>query len=840
MSKANKGVKRDHLVQYNEVIKQCSHIFKCNPECLFQELHNRLKHKAESDDILDEKLRAGREKHTAPWLRLRMGRYENPIISVLTGHRTGISDCCFSPTGNLLVSIDIESEILLWDWSNGELINVSRCTIPDLRECFFSPCGSRIFILAGREDGIRYPYHLVIYDSHTGKYYGPFGSCVDSLDNYGLNAQKGLIAIPNNKSDIEIIDYHSGQIVEVLPGHEGKVFSTKFDINGDRLVSAGEDGNIIIWEISKMDILDVQNWDAKNALCCTFTNDLKKMVAGYEEVKFKIWSVNSGICQVDKQFVELHEEGHDNCIMRCFYHNGLKSIICEMFYNRILVLDSNTLEIKTKKYQQSWSPFREKCVSRSGDKLIVGGLIPDHSAYVIDVKQDKQTAQLRGHTFEIENCIMNADGIIAATSSCDRSIMVWNVQKAEEIDKMRDSSHEVDIQHISPDSRLLLTSNRKNPELKLWNLSNYKLIKSLPGHNGGIEKARFSHDGSKIASIGKEDAALRLWDSISGEELSCFSYNDIGLDDSSFSGDFDFYIFPHNDRYIILTDSSTISLIEIKKNTLIKHLEKPTNIYDTELPFSPAGHLVIGKEEPEKIMLWDIYKNRISTLYEGPDISGFSDFSPDGKTFGLANLNENKLVFIDTLKNTVKTLSCSKESFKGFTFSPDGNYYAVVEKIKNQNRYSISVFLRSEEKIKLSYQFDVLLEETYRFGFSNDGNRIYWASDEQIKIYEINTGNCLALNAKIGGISGIEFSPDGKHLVFGNGYGELFIFTLENVAFGNPIVTPLAEKNILFFRCPVCNTQHDISESDLGKEYSCGNCLNQVQLNKFICKIDIF
>ena len=845
MDKANKGLQIDHLVQFHHVLKQCSHILKNNPECFFQEFHNRLLHRVEADAVLEQKLRIGRENYTSPWLRLRKGSYESPIISVLTGHKTEISDCCFSPTDNLLVSIDVEGEIRLWDWSNGELINVFQCALTYLRECSFSPCGSRIFILAAENEDSR-TYHLVIYGTYSGQYFGSFGRCSESLDRYGVNEKMKLIAIPNQESEIEIIDYQNGQKLEVLAGHKGEVFSTRFDTNGERLASAGEDGNIIEWDISKMDILDVQNWNSQNALCCTFSSDLKTMVAGYDQLKFKIWSVQSGICQVEKQFIELCKKDSDIGIMHIFFHNGLKAVVSEISNNKILILDPKTLGIKLKKGQQQWLLFREKCFSGNGKKMIIGGFIPDYSAYVIDVKQDKQIAHLRGHTFEIENCIISADGRTAATSSCDRSIMIWNIQKAEEIDKMREPSLLGEIQHISPDSRFLLTSSDNNSKLKIWELSNYKLVQSLPGHVGGVVKARFSHDGTKIASIGKEDASLRIWDCKSGLEISSFSFKELSFDDSLFWRELNFYFFPQDDRYIILTDNSTISFFDLQKKMLIQKLEKPIEMYNifcpqVQTPFSPGGHLIIKKGKPEKIMLWDFNKNKFSLIYEKTVIHEFYDFSPDGKTFGgIACLDPKKLFIIDMLKNSIMISKCSKGNFKGFAFSPDRNYYAVVEELEDQKRFVIYPFLSGEKKNEFSYQFDVILEGTYLFDFSVDGNRIYWVSEERIKVYEINTGHCLTLNCKTGGISLFKFSCNGKYLAYNNYYDDIFIFTIENVKFGNPIMTALSEQNTLFFRCPVCNTRHDISDSDLGKEYTCSNCQTKVQFNNFICKTEIF
>ncbi|MCJ7680901.1 MAG: hypothetical protein MUP70_09275 [Candidatus Aminicenantes bacterium] len=128
-----------------------------------------------------------------------MGSYDTSIISVLIGHKTEITDGCFSPTENLFVSIGVQNEVMLWDWTNGELKNAFHCPVPYLDECSFSPCGSRIFILAAEvEDNPT--YQLIIYNTETGQYLGFFGSCSRNLNDLGLNKENGLIAGPNHKS----------------------------------------------------------------------------------------------------------------------------------------------------------------------------------------------------------------------------------------------------------------------------------------------------------------------------------------------------------------------------------------------------------------------------------------------------------------------------------------------------------------------------------------------------------------------------------------------------------------------------------------------------------------
>jgi WD40 repeat protein len=62
-------------------------------------------------------------------------------------------------------------------------------------------------------------------------------------------------------------------VVATLNGHLRSVFSLKFSPTGNVLLSAGNDGNVNVWDTRMWSTLKVLNHENNEALCCEMTVD---------------------------------------------------------------------------------------------------------------------------------------------------------------------------------------------------------------------------------------------------------------------------------------------------------------------------------------------------------------------------------------------------------------------------------------------------------------------------------------------------------------------------------------------------------------------------------------
>jgi len=65
---------------------------------------------------------------------------------------------------------------------------------------------------------------------------------------------------------------------------------------------------------------------------------------------------------------------------------------------------------------------------------------------------------------------------------------------------------------ISPDGNHAVVGSLEN-EIRVWDFTTGKLIKTVEGHKGEVDSVVFSHDGKYIIS-GSSDKTIKIWQSL--------------------------------------------------------------------------------------------------------------------------------------------------------------------------------------------------------------------------------------------------------------------------------------------------------------------------------------
>lgn len=155
-----------------------------------------------------------------------------------------------------------------------------------------------------------------------------------------------------------------------------------------------------------------------------------------------------------------------------------------------------------------------------------------------------------------------------------------------------------DIKYNNEKNVLATCSSDK--DIKLWNVTDGKLIKSLIGHKKAINDMSFSSDGKYLASGGK-DKTCKIWDIESGKVIHSFKSKNI-ITSLDFSPDGEKVLFGTNDDYFEIWD--------IKKGIRIYKSEE---IYDykdmplLEIRYSPDRKYIFARNG-NFIRIWETKK----------------------------------------------------------------------------------------------------------------------------------------------------------------------------------------------------------------------------------------
>jgi len=138
-----------------------------------------------------------------------------------------------------------------------------------------------------------------------------------------------------------------------------------------------------------------------------------------------------------------------------------------------------------------------------------------------DLNTGLTTRRFVGHSKDVLSVAFSADNRHIVSGSRDRAIHLWNTLGQLKY-KINEDGHSewVSCVRFSPNLQTpLIVSAGWDKLVKVWNLNNCKLTKTLEGHTGYVNTVTVSPDGSLCASGGKDGTAM-LWDLNEGRHLS--------------------------------------------------------------------------------------------------------------------------------------------------------------------------------------------------------------------------------------------------------------------------------------------------------------------------------
>ena len=136
----------------------------------------------------------------------------------------------------------------------------------------------------------------------------------------------------------------------------------------------------------------------------------------------------------------------------------------------------------------------------------------------------RERRTLSGHSAEVDGVALSLNGMMAASTSQDRTLRVWSLTLGIQVRMFQDWETEIDsvprtirgredyVQGVafSADGRLAVSALIYS-SLKVWDvLANQKLL-TLNGHSGWIKGVALSADG-RLAISASNDKTLVIWE----------------------------------------------------------------------------------------------------------------------------------------------------------------------------------------------------------------------------------------------------------------------------------------------------------------------------------------
>ncbi|WP_372365261.1 protein kinase [Candidatus Uabimicrobium sp. HlEnr_7] len=484
----------------------------------------------------------------------------------------------------------------------------------------------------------------------------------------------------------------------------------------------------------------------------TFVPNTQILSSVFEDDQVKFWNYKTG-----KEFLKFAEYTRKTFAI-AFSSDG-KTVACgvakyndekEQYQNCTIELRDTSSGKKLNTFTGHTKPI--KLIAFSANGKFLASSSGEKILRLWDVEKNIELAKISDHSGTVNSMTFSPDSKILASGSDDSIVVLSNVRTGKVLAKFTGHSNAITSIKFSPNGQLLASSS-KDKSIRLWNVKTGEKITTLSGHTDAINSLAFSPDGKVIAS-GSSDSTVRLWNIKISKEFAKINDHIASVNSVDFSCDGKFLVSGSSDGTIRLWNTNTYN-----------HHSKIRGHIDTvrTLAFSPDGKILASGSSDRTIRLWDTKTGKDLAQYSGHVGSVNSiAFSPDGKI--LASGSSDKTIRLWDTKTGKHTVNAYNDKINSVAFSPDGKILAFGSSDK-------TIRLWDTENHKDLSIIDGHTDAVNSITFSPDGKTIAsGSSDTTIRLWNIKTGSQIS---KYTGhdykVYSVVFSPDGQKIASSSG-----------------------------------------------------------------------
>ncbi len=324
--------------------------------------------------------------------------------------------------------------------------------------------------------------------------------------------------------------------------------------------------------------------------------------------------------------------------------------------------------------------------------------------------------ELVGHTAEILDAHLSADGRSLATGSADGTARVWDLDGSKVVIAQCGDGLPVTAVRLSPDGNTVVSATDDNV-MCYWDATNGAQLYLLRGHRGRIQTIRWSPDPArKLVLTASADGTALLWNPFDGKPvLQPIFHDGRAIASAEFSSDGRLIVTAGGDqlaRLWAVPDDIPPDDPSLRARELRRFAGHSSTL--TAAVFDSKGERIATAGVDNKAKVWDVATGELLATFEHPDVVTSVAFSPDDKRL--------------------------------LTASTD---------------HSAGLWDLERGASKRPFEVDAVVEA---IAMSRDGNVAVGRADSRISVWRAGTGTPEILRDHTASVLSIAYSPDGKLL----------------------------------------------------------------------------
>ncbi len=572
-------------------------------------------------------------------------------------------------------------------------------------------------------------------------------------------------------------------------GHTAAVRRAVFSPDGTRLVSVGEDHQVIVWDFARRERVKTLTEHTSRVNAVAFSPDSRWFATGSDDKTIIIWDTT----QLQHAAVLRDQPG--SVLSLAFSPDGRRLVsgcggplsmtrvwdtanwqeLCEFSwgasYGDFVFLSNDELgditgriwNASTGKLIQDAGPeWAGNWVELSPDGKQRASITTGGDVNIIDLKSQELLYTRHAHFDHGRSVAYSPNGKWLATAA--ERIILWDTKSLEKIAPLEYESIVWSVA-FSPDGKWLVSTHGDGAIL-VWDVNQRERVANLREHSAGVRGVAFSPDGKLVASA-SEDQSVIVWDVASGQ----------------------------------------------KQTVLSGHKSRVTSV-----AFAPSGQWLASSDQEGTIIRWNLHQKVAELVINAPEKDSPSYFiaiSPDERliagTYGVYDSETGRgLVNIAGEWGTVYSA----------VFTSDGRLICVTDRgnllvwdmrtwrVVTQQRWAeeplVTVSLSRDEKYLVTgddgkavrwgtlnplHQEGVVGRHEARIKsvcFTPDGSFTASAGDDKmIALWDVKRDEFIAhIGTHTSPIYAVAFSPDGTRLISGEHDHSVRLYTRHRTIWG--------------------------------------------------------
>ncbi|OAI47349.1 hypothetical protein AYO44_09575 [Planctomycetaceae bacterium SCGC AG-212-F19] len=583
--------------------------------------------------------------------------------------------------------------------------------------------------------------------------------------------------------------------LRVLRGHAAPVAGAVFVLDGRRIVSAGHDRTLKVWDTASGEELAALPAHADVIHCLAASADGRLVASGSWDRTVKIWDAAT--------MQELRTlTGFPGIVIRVVFAPDRRTLAA-VSGSTVTLWDATTGKESRKiiepadVYGLAIAPDGTQLATGSGENLIrlhdlaTGAAVrilrghrvaPKHLAFspdgrllaagdgdtlvggpgtvkVWDITTGEVVADLHGHTYPVFAVAFSPDGRRLVSGSQDNSIKVWDVTRKQLVLTLRGHADLVRSLSFSPDGQQLLSASADRT-VRVWDAApvsrDADTHQTWRGHAERVIGVAFTADDRQVASL-SYDMVLKIWDAQSGANVRTVALPETKGRLHSFAAS------PRANLLAAGTSSGAVVLLDDKTGAEVGHCPGFGAGPVKGIAFTPDGTLLAAAEWRNTVHVWDVKARKEVRVLRGhvePVVA--VAFSPDGRLLASASHDQTVKIWDAATGQPMHTLLGHISRLTSVAFAPAGD---VLASASNDG----CVKLWNGKTGELLRELRGHTGAVGSLAFSPDGRTLFSAGDDwMVRQWDVKTGAAVAtIRGHTGAVRMLALDAPGHRLVSG-------------------------------------------------------------------------